>query len=166
MPVGKLNKRSFQVYRLIMIGQFWQILSTLKHYWCRWDMWYGGLQTPFNEWCSVQICDKQHTNRFSPMQVEGLRKEQKDSIKLWSMEDVFAIFPNGFAKNSMCQLFPWVMSLISGKAADVSTIMVVCLALVTIMKDQVKQLNKIRVAATAICIDEEAIKNKRVRHCV
>ena len=48
----------------------------------------------------------------------------------------------------------------------VSTIMVVCLALMAILKDQVEQFNKIRVAATAIHIDEEAVKNQRVRDCV
>ena len=72
------------------------------------------------------------------MQGEGLRKKQKDSIKLCSMEDVFAIFPTGFAKSLMCQLFPQIMSSMNGKATIVSTIMVVCLALMAIMKDQVE----------------------------
>ena len=52
-----------------------------------------------------------------------------------------------------------------GKASAVSTISVVCLALVAMMKDQVEQMDKIRVAATAIVIDEEAAKNRNVRDC-
>ena len=51
------------------------------------------------------------------------------------------------------------MSSINGKANADSTIMVFCLVLVDVMKDKVEQLNKIRVAATATGIDEEAIKN-------
>ena len=35
----------------------------------------------------------------------------------------------------------------------------VCLALVAIMKDQVEQLNKIGAAATTLGVDEEAAKN-------
>ena len=34
------------------------------------------------------------------MQVECLHEEQKDCIKIWSMEDVFAILPIGFGKIS------------------------------------------------------------------
>ena len=62
-PVSNLNKRSFRVYQDLiypLIGQFWQILSTLEHYWRRWDLRYGGGQRPFCEWHGVQICDKQH----------------------------------------------------------------------------------------------------------
>ena len=75
------------------------------------------------------------------------------------MEDVFAIFPNGF--ELICQFFPRVMSSLNGKGNAVSTIMVVCLhvAHVAVMKDQVERVHKIRVAATAIGIDEEAVKN-------
>ena len=32
-----------------LIGQFWQILSTLEHYWRRWDIQYSGGQRPFNK---------------------------------------------------------------------------------------------------------------------
>ena len=32
------------------------------------------------------------------MQVKGLREEQENCIKIWSMEDVFAILPNVFGK--------------------------------------------------------------------
>ena len=35
-----------------------------------------------------------------PCLVECLRQEQKDCIKIWSMEDVFAILPIGFGKIS------------------------------------------------------------------
>ena len=45
-------------------------------------------------------------------------------------------------------------------------IMVVFLALDSIIKDQVEQLNKIGVAAMAIGIDKEAIKNREVWACV
>ena len=56
--------------------------------------------------------------------------------------------------------------IMNGKAGAVSTTMVVCLALVTIMKDQIEQLKKIRVAEMAIGIDEKAVKNSRVQGCV
>ena len=49
-----------------------------------------------------------------------------------------------------------------GKAGTVSTTMVVCLTLEAIMKCQVEQLNKNRVAAMAISIDKEAGKNRKV----
>jgi len=78
------------------------------------------------------------------------------------MEDVFAILPTGFGKSLIFQLFPRVMSSMNGKAGAVSTIMVLCLALVAIMKDQTGQLNKIGVPATATGIDEEAAKNPEV----
>lgn len=51
------------------------------------------------------------------------------------------------------------MSTMNGKAGAVSAIMVVCLALEAIMRDEVKQLTKIRVAATATGINEEARKS-------
>ena len=50
----------------------------------------------------------------------------------------------------------------NGKAGTVSMTMVVCLTLETIVKYQVEQLNKIRVAAMAISIDKEAGKNRKV----
>ena len=43
-----------------LIGQFWQVLSTLMRHWRTWDVRYGGGQRPFNKWRDVQICDKQH----------------------------------------------------------------------------------------------------------
>ena len=81
------------------------------------------------------------------------------------MKDSFAILPTGFLKNSIYQLFPRVMSLMNGEADTVFTIMA-CLALKAIMKDQVEQLNTIRVAATAIGLDLEAEKNRKKRDCV
>ena len=54
----------------------------------------------------------------------------------------------------------------NGKVGAVFTIMVACLALKAIMKEQVEQSNKIGVAAMAIGIDEEAGKNRKVRDCV
>ena len=71
------------------------------------------------------------------------------------MEDVFAIIPTDFG-NSL--IFPLVMSPVNEKAGAVSTFRVVCLALKVIMKDQVEQLNKGEVAATAIGIYKEAKK--------
>ena len=50
----------------------------------------------------------------------------------------------------------------NGKASTISRIIVVCLAHKTIMKDRVKQLNKIGFAETARGIDEEAGKNRKV----
>ena len=85
----------------------------------------------FNEWRGVQICYKQPAKRFP--QVKCHRKEQKNCIKIWSMEDDFAILPTGFWKS---------------------------------MKDQVEELNKIGVAATAIGIDEKAKKNQKEPDCV
>ena len=45
-------------------------------------------------------------------------------------------------------------------------VMVACLALEAIMKDQVGQLNTIGVTATAVGIGQEAEKNWKVRDCV
>ena len=53
----------------------------------------------------------------------------------------------------------------NGKAGGISTIIVVCLVLQAIIKDQVEQLNKLGVARTAIGIDEKAVKNRKVRDC-
>ena len=50
----------------------------------------------------------------------------------------------------------------NGKAETVSTTMMVCLTLRAIMKYQIEQLNKIRVAAMAINIDKAAGKNRKV----
>ena len=60
------------------------------------------------------------------------------------------------------------MSPMNRKASTISVIMVVCLALAAIMKDQVEQLNKIRVAATAVGIDKQAVKKclQSARLCV
>ena len=58
---------------------------------------------------------------------------------------------------------PRVMSPINGDASAVFTTMVVFLALEAIMKYQVKQLNEIGVPATAMGIDEEAEKKRKVR---
>ena len=93
--------------------------------------------------------------------VKCLREEQKDCKKnLVHGKDVFAILPTSFGKSLISQLFPRVISLMNGKAGAISMIMVVCLALVAMMKDQVEQLNKIGVAAMAIGIDEEAEENR------
>lgn len=64
-------------------------------------------------------------------------------------------------KNARTLLFPRVMPMspVNGEAGAVSTIRVVCLALQAKMIDQVEQLNKIGVSATAIRIGEEARKN-------
>ena len=51
----------------------------------------------------------------------------------------------------------------NGKAGAVFTVMVACLALEAIMKDQIEQLNKIGTAVTGIGSDEEAGKNRKVR---
>ena len=78
------------------------------------------------------------------------------------MEDVFAVIPTGFGKSLIFQLFPQVISLMNGKANAVTTIVMVCLALVAILRDQVEQLNKIGVAAMAIRIGKEAVRNRKV----
>ena len=51
----------------------------------------------------------------------------------------------------------------NGEAGAIFMIMVACLALKAIMKDQVEQLSKIGVAATAMGIDW---KNRKVRDCM
>ena len=50
----------------------------------------------------------------------------------------------------------------NGKVSAVFMIMVACLALKAIMKEQVEQLNKIGDAAMAIGIDKEVGKNRKV----
>lgn len=87
--------------------------------------------------------------------VERLRKEQEDCLtNLVNGKDVFAILPTGFGKSLIFQLFPRVMSALNEKDDAVSTIIVIS-PLVAIMKDQVDQLMKIAVSATAIGIDED-----------
>lgn len=58
------------------------------------------------------------------------------------------------------------MSPMNGKAGAVFTVMVACLALEAIMKDQIEQLKKIGVAEMAIGIEEKAVKNWTVQGCV
>ena len=82
-----------------------------------------------------------------------LREEQKDCINIWSMKDSFAILPTSLLKSLIFQLFPQVMSQMNGEAGAIFMIMVACLALEAIIKDQVEQLNKIGVAATTMVID-------------
>ena len=54
----------------------------------------------------------------------------------------------------------------NGEAGTVFTITMACLALETIMKDQIEQLNTIGVAATAMGINYEAEKNRKVQDCI
>ena len=54
-------------------------------------------------------------------------------------------FPPGFGKSLIFELFPRVMSLMNGIAGIISTIMVVCLALVTIIEQ--KKLENFTVVA-------------------
>ena len=54
----------------------------------------------------------------------------------------------------------------NGEVGAVFMIMVACLVLEAIMKYQGEQLNKIGVPATAMGIDEEAEKKRKVRDCV
>ena len=80
------------------------------------------------------------------------------------MKSVFAILPTGFGKSLIFQPFPRMMLSTSDasrefKTRALSTIMVVCLDLEAIVKDQVAQLNIIAVEATALGIGEEAGKN-------
>ena len=77
-------------------------------------MWYGGSQRPFNEWCSVQSCDKQHPKSFSPSEMPS-QIDQIDCIKIWLMEDAFVILPTSFWNNLMFQLFPRGLSPMDGK---------------------------------------------------
>ena len=54
----------------------------------------------------------------------------------------------------------------NGEVGAVFTNMVACLALETITKDQAEQLNTMGAASTAMGIDKEAEKNRKVRDCV
>ena len=62
-----------------------------------------------------------------------------------------AVFERDF--NYLSSLSTSNMSLINAEAGAIFTVVVACLALEAIMKDQVEQLNKIRVPATAIGIN-------------
>ena len=166
---GKLNKRSFWY-----TGIWYTLwLVNFDRFCQHWSI------TDADEICNLSMSEAVFTSVVNNTQKDFLQckwrvcKEQDCIIIimimiawLWSMEDVFAIFPNGF--ELICQFFPRVMSSLNGKGNAVSTIMVVCLhvAHVAVMKDQVERVHKIRVAATAIGIDEEAVKNWRVRDCV
>ena len=82
------------------------------------------------------------------------------------MEDAtLQSFPPVF-ESLIFQLFPRVMSSMNGEVGAVLTIMVACLALEAIIKYQVEHLNKVKVPATAIGIDEEVEKKRKVRDCV
>ncbi|XP_068671131.1 ATP-dependent DNA helicase RecQ-like [Montipora foliosa] len=102
------------------------------------------------------------------LHVEHLREEQEDCItNLVNGKDDFAILPTRFGKSSIFQLLPRVMSSMNEKDDAFSKIIMVS-PLVAIMKDQVEQLNKIGVSATAIGIDEvdmdkEAAKNGKCK---
>ena len=69
------------------------------------------------------------------------------------MKDFFAILPTEKKKSLMFQLFPRVVILMNREAGAIFTIIVTCLALEAITKEQVEQLNTIGVAATAMGID-------------
>jgi len=97
----------------------------------------------------IQICAKQQAKRFSSCGAPS-RKTGGLYNKV-NGKGAFAILPFGFVKSLIFQLYARESSLMNGKAGAVSTIMVVCLALVAIMK--------IGVAATAIGIDEKTTKN-------
>ena len=71
-----------------------------------------------------------------------------------------------FLKDFNLSTHPRAMSLMNGETSVAFTIMVACLALEAIMKDQVEQMNTIRVAATAMGIDSKAEKNCKMRDCV
>lgn len=70
-----------------------------------------------------------------------------------------------FLKDFNFSTHPRAMSLMNGETSVAFTIMVACLALEAIMKDQVEQLNTIRVAATAMGINSKA-ENCKMRDCV
>ena len=158
MPVGKLNKRSFRYTRiwytlwLVCFDRFCQH-SSITDVDLIYAIWQQSEIGPFNEWLVVQICYEQQAKRFP--QVKCLREEQTDYLNMCSMKDPFAILPTGSWKSLIFQLFPWVMPLMTEwrSRCCLHTIMVTCLALEAIMKDQVEQLNTIGVAPTAMGID-------------
>lgn len=98
---ANLRKGCSGYTRSPLIGQFWQILLTLEYYWHRWIMWYDSGQRPFNEW---QYLKNNILKDFC--QVEWLREEQRNCIKICSMEDVFAIFYASFGTSLI-----WWMNL-------------------------------------------------------
>ena len=66
--------------------------------------------------------------------VKCICEERKDCIKVWLMEDDFAILPTGFLKSLIFRLFPRIMSPKDGEVGTVFTIMAASLAPEAIMK--------------------------------
>ena len=85
--------------------------------------------------------------------IRALRKEQQIClVNLARGKDVFAILPTGFGKSLIFQLFPRL-----AKAAIKSqmSLIVVVSPLVSVMRDQVKQLKQLGFSAAAIGLREE-----------
>ena len=80
-PVGKLYKRSFRVYQDLLyplIGQFWQILSTLEHRWRKSEIddmaANRELSTSENNAVFKSVLNNWHAKRwFSPSDVPSRR---------------------------------------------------------------------------------------------
>ena len=93
-------------------------------------------------------------------QVKVLRKEQKACpLNLARGKDIFAILPTGYGKSLIFQLFPRVSSAFcSSEVKPLSTIIVVS-PLVSVMRDEVKQLKQLGFSAAAVGIGDECITN-------
>ena len=91
--------------------------------------------------------------------IRELRKEQKTCLlNLARGKDVFAIMPTGFGKSLIFQLFPRLAK--AALSLENSTIIVVS-PLISIMRDQVEQLQKLGFSAAAIGIGEEGEEDEK-----
>ena len=93
--------------------------------------------------------------------VEAKREEQRNYLKhLVGRIDVFAIWPTGFGRSLIFQLFPRINRALEWRQDRMPFMIVVVTPLIAIMKDQVEHLNKIGVAAAMMGEDvDEAVKS-------
>ena len=92
--------------------------------------------------------------------ITGLKEEQKSCLRsVAERKDVFGILLTGFRKSLIFQLLPRVMKVLW--KLERATVLVVT-PLVSIMQDQVQELNRLGLRAFAIGLsDEEAEKELR-----
>ena len=109
-----------------------------------------------NTYVNIKSCINKRIALSDFPNVEAKREEQRNCLKhLVGRIDVFRILPTGFGKSLIFQLFPRIKCALEW----MSFTLVVVTPLIAIMKDQVKHLNEIRVAAAMIGEDvDEAVK--------
>ena len=107
-PIGKRNKRSscwtriWYTLSLVNVDRFCQNSSITDA-----DEIYD--MTAVRDLSTSDVVFRSVIN--NTLKEECNRKEQKPCVKIWSMEDVFAILSTGFRKSLICQFFRVVSTL-------------------------------------------------------